>query len=145
MSDVIGGQVRFVLITLCLGMGLMAGYDILRFLRWIVRHQKWIVWLEDILYWLIMAVPAYVVFFMYNDGAVRWYGAAAVFLGGILYEQGISRVVRRFGRCHLEKPKQRLIRGVVQIVRFFSPKKWKRQILAKMHKKEKKGLHYSDK
>lgn len=145
MNDIISGQVRFVLATLCLGMGLMAGYDILRFLRWVIPHRKGVVWMEDLLYWLIMAVPAYMVFFLYNDGSVRWYGAVDVFLGGILYEQGVSSVVRRFGRQHLEKPKRKLIRGFGLAVRWISPRKWKRRVLGKLHKKEKKGLHYSDK
>lgn len=145
MSAIIGGQVRFVLVTLCLGMGLMAGYDVLRLLRWIVPHPKWLVWLEDFLYWVAMAVPAYMVFFWYNDGAVRWYGAVAVFLGGILYEQGISRVVRRFGHRRLEKPKRRIMGGIYSVGKALSPRRWWKCTLGKLHKKEKKGLHYSDK
>lgn len=112
MSGIIMGQVRFVLVTLCLGMALMLGYDILRFVRWIIPHHKLLIGAEDILYWSLAAVPAYAVFFIYNNGEIRWYGALAVFLGGILYEQGISRVVRRFGHKYLEKPKKKILKGI---------------------------------
>ena len=135
MNNSINGQVCFVLATLCLGMGLMAGYDTLRFLRWVIPHRKGIVWLEDLLYWLIMAIPAYIVFFQYNDGAVRWYGVVDVFLGAVLYEQGVSRVLRQFGRQHLEKSKQKLIRGFGLAVKWGVSGRWKKQLLGKLHKK----------
>jgi len=108
VTEIIIGQVRFVLVTLCLGMLLMCGYDIWRLLRWVIPHHKVVIWVEDLLYWTMISIPAYAVFFLYNDGAVRWYGAFAVFLGGILYEKGISSPLRRFGRLYLEKPKKKI-------------------------------------
>lgn len=141
MSEIIMGQVRFVVVTLCLGMILMLGYDILRFIRWIIPHNKVVVGGEDILYWSIMAIPAYAIFFIYNNGEIRWYGALAVFLGGILYEKGISRVIRRFGRRYLEKPKRKILEGISRLIHHINVKKKKK----KLHKKEKKRLQNSGK
>lgn len=145
MTEIIMGQVRFVLVTLCLGMLLMFGYDLWRFLRWIVPHHKVVVWVEDLLYWSLMAIPAYAVFFVYNDGEIRWYGALAVFLGGILYEKGISSVLRGFGRRYLEKPKRKLIRLFGKMRRHLSVKKRCQKIGRKILKKRKKGLQKLDK
>lgn len=136
MSEIIMGQVRFVLVTLCLGMALMLGYDILRFIRWMVPHHKLLIGAEDILYWSLMAVPAYAVFFIYNNGEIRWYGALAVLLGGILYEQGISRIVRGLGRKYLEKPKRKIQKGIVKVVRYMNVRK----LYKKVHKREKKKI-----
>lgn len=133
MSEIIMGQVRFVLVTLCLGMLLMLGYDILRFLRWIIPHHKAVVVLEDILYWTLVAVPAYTVFYIYNNGEIRWYGALAVFLGGILYENGISRVVRSVGRKYLEKPKRKISIFVVKVIRFFDIRKMYKKVDEKLY------------
>ena len=141
MSEIIMGQVRFVLVTLCLGMALMLGYDILRFIRWIIPHHKLLIWAEDILYWSLMAVPAYVVFFIYNNGEIRWYGALAAFLGGILYEQGISRVVRRLGHKYLEKPKRKIQKGILKLIRYMNVRK----MYKKIRKWEKKRLQNTDK
>lgn len=141
MSEVIMGQVRFVLVTLCLGMLLMVGYDMLRFIRWIFPHHKVFVWAEDILYWSFAAVPAYAVFFIYNNGEIRWYGALAVFLGGILYEKGISRVVRRLGRRYLEKPKRWMLRVVKKLFHGLNVKHWYK----KLNQKRKKRLQKTDK
>ena len=141
MSEIIMGQVRFVLVTLCLGMALMLGYDILRFIRWIIPHHKLLIWAEDILYWSLMAVPAYVVFFIYNNGEIRWYGALAAFLGGILYEQGISRVVRRLGHKYLEKPKRKIQKGILKLIMYMNVRK----MYKKIRKWEKKRLQNTDK
>lgn len=145
MTEIIIGQVRFVLVTLCLGMALMLGYDFLRFVRWVIPHRKVVVWVEDLLYWGIMALPAYVVFFVYNDGEIRWYGALAVFLGAILYEKGISSVLRRFGRNYLEKPKRKLFRWISKTWRYFSVKKRIKKIREKVSTGRKKALKSSGK
>lgn len=145
MTEIIMGQVRFVLVTLCLGMLLMFGYDLWRFIRWIIPHHKIVVWTEDLLYWTLMAVPAYAVFFIYNNGEIRWYGALAVFLGGFLYEKGISSVLRRFGRRYLEKPKRKLIRVLSKVQKCFSVKRRVEKLQRKIQKKKKKTLHSSDK
>lgn len=108
MTQIIIGQVRFLLVTMCLGMALMAGYEILHFCRWMHRHAKWTIWMEDILYWCIMAVPAYILFYFYNDGTIRWYGALSVLCGGILYEKGIGRPLRKLLNRLLWKPRKRL-------------------------------------
>jgi len=136
VSGIIMGQVRFVLVTLCLGMALMLGYDILRFIRWIIPHHKLLIGAEDILYWSMAAVPAYAVFFIYNSGEIRWYGALAVFLGGTLYEQGISRVVRRLGHKYLEKPKKKILKGISRAAGYINTKRMQK----KLYKREKKRL-----
>ena len=145
MTEIIMGQVRFVLVTLCLGMIMMLGYDFWRFLRWIIPHCRAVVWTEDILYWTVAAVPAYAVFFIYNNGEIRWYGALADFLGGILYEKGISSVLRRLGRRYLEKPKRRLLCWFSKVWRYFSVKKRMKKIQERVLARRKRALQSSRK
>lgn len=136
MSEIIMGQVRFLLVMLCLGMVLICGYDLLRFLRWLITHHKVVVWIEDILYWSLMSIPAYVVFFLYNDGEIRWYGVLAVILGGILYEKGISQVLRRLGNRYLEKPKRKFISWLSKMKKYLNVKK----IVKKARRKKEKTI-----
>lgn len=110
MSEIIIGQVRFLLMTSLLGMALMGAYDVCRFLRWLLPHHGVVVALEDILFWTAASVPAYGMFYIYNNGEIRWYGALAVLLGGFLYEWGISRPVRRLGDRYLSRPKRKVFR-----------------------------------
>lgn len=98
MSQVIIGQVLFVLASLCCGMLLIAGYDVLRFLRWLFHHGKVLIWIEDTLYWCLAALPVFCLFFFFNEGIIRWYGLLGILLGAVLYEAGISRPMRKILR-----------------------------------------------
>lgn len=95
MSQVIIGQVLFVLRTLCNGMLLMAGYDGMRLLRWLLPHGRTGVWVGDILYWCLAALPTFWVFFLYNEGTIRWYGLLGLLAGAVIYETGISKPLRK--------------------------------------------------
>lgn len=143
MSEIIMGQVRFLLVMFCLGMVLMCGYDFLRFFRWVIPHHKIVVAVEDILYWSLMAVPAYAVFFLYNDGAIRWYGVLAVIIGGVLYEKGISELLRKIGNRYLEKPKRKIIGWISGIKKRFRIKK-RLKSLKKLFRNNKKRLKNPD-
>lgn len=112
MSEIIIGQVRFLLMTSLLGMALMAAYDVCRFLRWLIPHHNVVVMLGDIFFWMLMSLPAYGLFFVFNNGEIRWYGALAVFLGGLLYEKGISVPLRRLGDRYLTRPKRKIFRFI---------------------------------
>ena len=107
MIALILGQVRFLLLSVCLGMALLFGYELLHIIRWIFTHKKWVIWVEDILYWCLAAIPAFIVLFIYNDGVIRWYGMLATLSGGILYEKGLGRPVRFALAKILYKPRRR--------------------------------------
>lgn len=117
MTAMIVEQFRFVLMSACLGMLLMAGYDVCRLWRWLIPHPKGLVFVEDMLFWCGMALPVYIVFYIYNNGEIRWYGVLAVVLGSALYEWGISRCVRRLGHQWLDGPKRRLGRFLAARIR----------------------------
>ena len=76
----------------------------------------------------LMSVPVYAVFFLYNNGEIRWYGVLAVFLGGLLYEMGISRMLARFGRRYLERPRRKIICLLSKARRYFSVRKMLRKV-----------------
>lgn len=93
MNQIIHGQVIFLLASLCSGMLVMAGYEIVRFIRCIFKHNAIAKWIEDIVYWFIASIPVFYMFFYFNDGAVRWYGIAMLICGAYIYDVGISRPV----------------------------------------------------
>ena len=95
MSEIIHGQVTFLLVTLCCGMALMFCYEVLSILRWMAKHTGIVIWIEDILYWAAASIPVFYIFFIYNDGEIRWYGILMLVMGAWLYENGISRPVRK--------------------------------------------------
>lgn len=110
-------QLRFVLMSACMGMILMAGYDICRLWRWLIPHPGGLIFFEDMLFWCGMALPVYIVFYIYNNGEIRWYGVLAVVLGSMLYEWGISQCIRRLGHRWLDAPKRRFGRFLAAGIR----------------------------
>lgn len=96
MSEIIWGQVLFILATLCSGMLLMLGYDGTRLLRWIFRFKAWMTATVDVLYWSFASLPVFCLFFYYNEGVIRWYGMLGLLAGAVLYETGISQPIRHF-------------------------------------------------
>ena len=95
MNQVITGQIEFVVATMCNGMLLIAGYDVLRLFRWFIPHSRIAVAVEDILYWLLASIPTFCLFFFYNEGIIRWYGLLGLLAGSVLYETGISKPIRK--------------------------------------------------
>lgn len=95
MSQIIQEQLVFLVTAMCAGMFLMCGYDVLRLWRWLVPHNAIWLWLEDILYWSAMSLPVFVMFYRRIDGVLRWYGMVGLFVGGVLYEWGISLPIRK--------------------------------------------------
>lgn len=91
MTEVILGQLRFILWMMCGGMAILAGYDVLRLFRWLVPHGAVWIAVEDLFFWGAASVPAFILFLKMHDGQIRWYGVVALLSGIVLYEVGISR------------------------------------------------------
>lgn len=113
MSQEITNQFRFLLLSLCTGMIVMAGYDVVRFLRFLISHNKLWVWIEDLLYWCLVSFPVFLIFLQFQDGVIRWYGVIALISGALLYEYGISRVCRAWGNAFFLPKKQKLKRMLI--------------------------------
>lgn len=143
MSKVIWGQVLFVLASLCNGMLLMAGYDVLRLFRWLLPHGKLWLWLEDTLYWCAASVPSFYLFFQYNDGVIRWYGLLGILAGAVLYEVGISLPVRSWLRKYADRFRRFLGKCIHRIGRWCGmPFRALKNFRSKKYRKEKnRGLH----
>lgn len=70
---------------LILGMLLVAGYDLVRVFRRLIRHGILWVSIEDCVYWIVCAVLMFAMLYQNNDGRIRAYIFGAAVLGGILY------------------------------------------------------------
>ena len=118
----------FFLIGICLS----ASYDALRILRAIICHNTFFVNLEDLCYWLYVAVVVFVQLYDKNDGRLRAYLFGGLLLGMLLYAGTFGRictpVILRF------------VKRVVAVL--MTPV---RRLTAVLHKKRKKGQEYCGK
>ena len=73
------------------GVFLAACYDVLRILRGIIPHGTFLVNLEDLVYWIYVAVVVFVELYDKNDGRLRGYVFGGLLAGMILYACSFGR------------------------------------------------------
>lgn len=91
MSHYIQLEAELVLHSFLLGLIFMISYDFLRLFRLFIPHGNLWTGLEDFLYWLYCAAMTFSLLFWENDGILRGYVIACVFLGMYLYDKIVSR------------------------------------------------------
>lgn len=74
------------------GVFLAASYDVLRIFRGLVPHGTFLINLEDLLYWIYVAVVVFVVLYDKNDGQLRGYVFGALIVGMTVYGCSFSRI-----------------------------------------------------
>lgn len=83
------------LASLMVGLVCGAVYDIFRLLRAFSFKNKVIVFIEDIIYCLFVAVAFMVLFYNYSDGHIRFYAFAGVITGFSVYYFTIGMLTRK--------------------------------------------------
>lgn len=75
--------------------GLVIGllFDVFRIWRKNFPVPTALVWVQDALFWLLLAGVVYATIFITNSAQVRWYEFAAIGLGAALYLCTLSRLV----------------------------------------------------
>ena len=106
----ISSDVWVLLIMVACGGGISLFFDILRALRMELRPNAVIVAISDVLFCALAALAAAACVWNFNGGAVRYYQAAGLILGGILYFMLLSRWILKFFRF--------IIRNILRFVRF---------------------------
>lgn len=74
------------------GVFLAACYDVLRIFRGIVPHGSFLINLEDLLYWIYVAIVVFVELYDKNDGRLRGYVFGGLLAGMILYAGSFGRI-----------------------------------------------------
>jgi spore cortex biosynthesis protein YabQ len=70
-------------------------YDIFRVRRKTIKSSNILVYFEDFIYWIIVALVLFAVLFYSNEGEIRGYLIIGTVLGIILYAVVLSRVVMK--------------------------------------------------
>jgi len=73
------------------GIGIVWLYDVLRILRRIVKHTKFFVYVEDIIFWIAEAFIIYHLMYTNDNGAIRIYTMFGICIGIFLYSLLLSR------------------------------------------------------
>ncbi|MDW2800306.1 spore cortex biosynthesis protein YabQ [Clostridium boliviensis] len=91
MSVHIVYEVKLLLYSFLTGAGLMMTYDLLRIFRIFIPHSYVFTGIEDMIYWVYAALVTFSLLYEQNDGGLRGYVIAGIFLGMFLYDRLVSR------------------------------------------------------
>lgn len=91
MSVHIVYEVKLLLYSFFTGAGLMMTYDLLRIFRIFIPHSYVFTGIEDMIYWVYAALVTFSLLYEQNDGGLRGYVIAGIFLGMFLYDRLVSR------------------------------------------------------
>ncbi|HHW31414.1 MAG TPA: spore cortex biosynthesis protein YabQ [Clostridiaceae bacterium] len=88
-------QALIFLYSVAGGIAIAFVYDIFRIKRKTVKTSNFITYVEDIIYWLIVALIMFVVLYYGNEGEIRGYIFIGAIIGVILYALLLSRIIMK--------------------------------------------------
>lgn len=92
MSKTIIWEWYFLLYSIITGFGFAYLYDNIRLLRRIFRHKRWLVDMEDILYWTVCFLVSFYLLYYGNNGVVRFFAIIGAAIGMLLYGKTLGRL-----------------------------------------------------
>lgn len=93
MDESIIFELRYFIASILCGAALAMCYDFIRIFRRIVKHGAIIMAIEDIIFWILAAFIMFGVILFTNNGDVRWYAVAGMFMGMLIYIVTLSRLI----------------------------------------------------
>lgn len=91
MSTFFNSQIGIFLIYLIAGVLICLLYDIFRALRKTVKTPDLVTYIEDTIFWILVAIFLIYLIFVLNSGEIRFFMLIAICLGGIVYYFTLSK------------------------------------------------------
>ncbi len=141
MSADIIREWNFWLASIITGACMAFLYDIFRLFRRLIRHGRFAVDLEDILYWAVCFGISFALLYYGNNGVIRFAAVLGAAVGMLIYVATLGRFFVRFSYAVIDKTIGSFLRLLKKILRrlkkLFRPVK---NAIVKMH--DKKILFY---
>ena len=105
----IQNQTYVFLWSVVIGAFLALVFDFFRILRRKGKTPNYIVYIQDIIYWIIVTVIIIMSAFITNDGELRGYMFIGYILGAIIYIASISKIILKISNVALDFIEARFI------------------------------------
>jgi spore cortex biosynthesis protein YabQ len=89
----VSSQAYIFLCSIAGGMTIAFLYDIFRIFRKAVKTGNAITYIQDLLYWIIVALIMFLTIYYSNEGELRAYLFIGAFIGAVLYALLLSRII----------------------------------------------------
>lgn len=103
MDEIIRNQASVLLDSIFIGMVIMALYDVLRFLRRIIRHKRFLRDFEDFIFWIIGGFIVFSLVYSRSDGNIRWFIIVGVMFGAYIYYISFGRFFVKYLAKYVNK------------------------------------------
>ena len=118
---------QFYTLLAMIGMGSFYGAALDTYNRFLKRSERkrWIVFIHDVLFWVIQGLLIFYVLFLVNEGEFRFYLFLALFV--------VSLLIKHYSKTYIERSLEIFIKIVINIFKFcvksfqiliFLPIKW---------------------
>lgn len=96
MADFVTEELFRLLLSVAVGAGFAAVYDVFRIARMAVKHNYAAVSGEDLLFWIAAGVAVFFFFLFLDDGRLRLYTVLGIFAGIAGYRLTLGRILVPF-------------------------------------------------
>lgn len=90
MSQSIVQEVTFFLHSVVMGLIITFAYDWILVLRRLHRHGRFLMSVEDFLYWFLCGIGVFYMLYRENNGVLRWFAVIGAALGMLFYKMIIK-------------------------------------------------------
>lgn len=117
MSKNIIADLDLWLVSITAGICMAFVYDILRLFRRLVRHGRFAVDVEDLLYWVVCFFASFAILYYGNNGVIRFVAVLGAALGMLLYSVTIGKIFVRFSYFLINKTIGNAIRFLCKTIK----------------------------
>ncbi len=93
MSQNIINEVTFFFHSFLMGIVITFIYDGFIILRRLVRHNIFLISLEDMIFWIACAIGVFYMLYEENNGILRWFAVFGAALGMVIYKKSVSGLI----------------------------------------------------
>ena len=90
LSESIYHEIQFLLHSVLLGIIITFVYDNIRVVRRVIPHKTFFVSVEDLFFWIFVAIYIFLLQHRENNGVFRWFSVVGALTGMILYRKLVS-------------------------------------------------------
>ena len=117
MSTAIIAEWHFWLVSIAAGASMAFVYDFLRLFRRIVKHNRFCVDAEDLLFWAACFIASFTLLYYENNGVIRFAVVFGAGLGMLAYELSIGRFFVKYSYLLIDKLFTPIIRFIRKILK----------------------------
>jgi len=93
MSQSITVELKFFAISILWGALVLLAYDQLRVLRRIIRHNNFLVTVQDLIFWVLASVFIFAMIYTKNSGTIRGFSIMGMVIGMLIYHYVFSDLI----------------------------------------------------